>query len=114
MRFRPASVTVQAGETVRFLLKNSGALKHEFVLGSKKDLREHAAAMKRLPDMEHTASNMATLGPGEGKEMVWKFSAPGTVFFACLQPGHYDAGMTGDVTVKARAGKARAASATAH
>src|SRR5215510_14157911 len=33
MRFTPARFTVKKGETVRFVVKNSGQLKHEMVLG---------------------------------------------------------------------------------
>src|SRR5881392_443727 len=42
MRFTPAYVTVKKGETVRFVVKNSGKVKHEMVLGTAKELREHA------------------------------------------------------------------------
>jgi uncharacterized cupredoxin-like copper-binding protein len=53
MRFVPASVEVKQGETVRFLITNSGKLKHEFVLGTEKDLKEHYELMKKFPEMEH-------------------------------------------------------------
>ena len=33
-------------------------------------------------------------------EMVWRFTRSGRVDFACLQPGHYDAGMRGKVSVR--------------
>lgn len=49
MRFTPAQISVQQGETVRFVVKNSGVVKHELVIGSLKDLKEHAAMMIRMP-----------------------------------------------------------------
>jgi len=89
------------GETIRFVVKNSGKLKHEMVLGTQKELKEHAEAMKKNPEMEHADANMVTLAPGKTGEIVWQFTKAGKVDFACLQPGHYDAGMKGLVTVAA-------------
>jgi len=103
MRFSPANVTANQGETIRFVLKNTGKIKHEFVLGSTKELKEHAELMKKFPEMEHSDPNMVTLSPGQTGEVIWKFSKPGKVNFACLQPGHYDAGMKGQVMVKKQA-----------
>jgi uncharacterized cupredoxin-like copper-binding protein len=99
MRFEPANITVKQGETVRFVVKNSGKLKHEFVLGTEKALQEHYEVMKKFPEMEHADPNMVTLAPGQSGEVLWRFTRSGTVGFACLQPGHYDAGMKGAVTV---------------
>jgi uncharacterized cupredoxin-like copper-binding protein len=101
MRFNPASVSVRQGETVRFRVKNSGQLKHEFVLGTEKELKEHYEVMKKYPEMEHADDNMVTVAPGEAGEVVWQFTKAGKVDFACLQPGHYDAGMKGWVAVAA-------------
>ena len=103
MRFSPAKLTVKQGETVRFVLANSGRTKHEFVLGSAKDLKEHYEVMKKFPEMEHAEANMVTLAPGQTGEVVWKFTKAGNVDFACLQPGHYDAGMKGHVMVTKQA-----------
>ena len=104
MRFTPAEVSVQQGETVRFVVKNSGAVKHELVIGSLKELKEHAAMMIKMPGMEHAEDNMVTVAPGKTGEVVWRFTQAGKVDFACLQPGHYDAGMKGLVTVAQKAG----------
>ena len=99
MRFTPSRLAVRQGETVRFVIKNSGALKHEFVLGTEKELKEHYELMKKFPEMEHSDPNMVTVAPGTTGEVVWRFTRTGKVDFACLQPGHYDAGMKGAVTV---------------
>ncbi|BEP39396.1 hypothetical protein GmRootV59_57610 (plasmid) [Variovorax sp. V59] len=99
MRFTPADINVKQGETVRFVVKNSGQLKHELVLGTEKELKEHYEAMKKNPEMEHAEPNMVTLAAGKSGEIVWQFTKAGKVDFACLQPGHYDAGMKGAVTV---------------
>ena len=101
MRFNPSSVAVKQGETVRFVVRNSGQLKHEFVLGTEKELKEHYEVMKKFPEMEHADPNMVTVAPGKSGEVVWRFTKAGKVDFACLQPGHYEAGMKGAVTVAA-------------
>ena len=99
MRFHSSKFTVKQGETVRFVAKNSGLVKHEMVLGTPKELKEHAEAMKKNPEMEHADANMITVAPGKSGEIIWQFTSAGKVDFACLQPGHFDAGMKGFVNV---------------
>lgn len=99
MRFSPAEIQVKAGETVRFFIKNSGKISHEMVIGSIAELKAHAAEMQKMPGMKHAEPNMITLGPGQRGGLVWKFSQAGTVDFACLIPGHLEAGMAGKVKV---------------
>jgi putative spermidine/putrescine transport system substrate-binding protein len=100
MRFSPDHIDVKPGETVRFVLQNQGKLRHELVLGEPDALRRHAAMMLAMPDMQHTGPNMASLAPGEQGQLVWRFTRAGSVAFACLQPGHLDAGMKGAVAVQ--------------
>ena len=99
MRFSVPKVTARQGETIRFVVRNSGKVKHEMVLGTEKELKEHYEIMKKNPEMEHADSNMVTVAPGKTGEIIWQFTKAGKVGFACLQPGHYDAGMKGFVTV---------------
>lgn len=99
MRFTPANFTVKQGETIRFVVKNSGQVKHEFVLGLEKELKEHYAQMMKFPEMEHDEPNMVTVAPGKTGEVIWQFTKAGPVDFACLHPGHYDAGMKGLIKV---------------
>ncbi len=101
MRFTPDKVTVKRGETIRFIVKNTGKLQHEFNLGTEADLKAHYELMKKFPEMEHDEPNIASVAPGGTGEVVWQFTKPGTVHFACLHPGHFDAGMKGTVTVGA-------------
>ncbi len=101
MRFTPSTVTVRKGETVRFVVKNSGQLKHEFNLGTEKDLKAHYELMKKFPEMEHDEPHIASVAPGQTGEVIWQFTTTGTVSFACLHPGHYEAGMKGSVKVGA-------------
>lgn len=99
MRFSPSRVTARKGETIRFVLNNTGKLKHEMVLGSIKELKEHAAMMKKMPEMVHADPNMTSVEPGKTGELIWQFTRSGKFGFACLQPGHFEAGMKGKVVV---------------
>jgi len=99
MRYTPSDIQVSEGETIRFVVKNSGQLKHELSLGTEQELLEHLAAMKKYPDMVHDEPNKITLAKGQQGEIIWQFTKAGTVNFACLMPGHYEAGMRGTVTV---------------
>ena len=99
MRFSPDRIEVKQGETVRFVHKNDGQVMHEFVLGTKKELDEHAALMRRFPGMEHDEPYMAHVAPGKTGELVWTFNRSGEFYFGCLIPGHYEAGMIGTVKV---------------
>ena len=103
MRFTPAKITVRKGETLRFRIHNQGKVVHEWVLGTAQGLREHQKQMDYQPDMAHTDANTLSLQAGEQAERIWKFDTAGTVYFACLQPGHAAAGMRGQITVKAPA-----------
>ncbi len=103
LRFDPADITVRQGETVRLRARNEGRGLHEIVLGRDEELREHAALMRKFPNMEHDAPYMAHVAPGQQGDIVWQFTEPGRYQFACLVAGHYEAGMVGTVTVVAQA-----------
>ncbi|GGX92678.1 cupredoxin domain-containing protein [Vogesella alkaliphila] len=99
MRFSAPLISVKQGETIRFVVKNLGKVKHEFSLGTEQELLEHYEVMKKFPDMEHDEPSKVSLAPGGKGEVIWHFSKAGTVNFACLHPGHYDAGMKGQIKV---------------
>jgi uncharacterized cupredoxin-like copper-binding protein len=99
MRYTPSSIQAKQGETVRLVVKNQGKVKHELSLGTQKELLEHLEQMKKFPDMEHDEPGKVTLAPGKQGEILWQFTKAGTVDFACLMPGHYEAGMKGAVKV---------------
>ena len=114
MRFSPASISAKKGETIRFVLKNPGQLKHEMVLGTVEELKEHAALMVKFPQMEHADPNQASVEPGKTGQLIWQFTKAGTFDFACLQAGHYEAGMKGQITVAGTPGAAKADSQVEH
>lgn len=99
MRFTPSTIEVRQGETLRFVLRNDGKVLHEMVIGTAKALEEHAALMQKFPGMEHDEPHMAHVDPGRKGRLVWKFNRAGEFDFACLIPGHYQAGMVGKIKV---------------
>jgi uncharacterized cupredoxin-like copper-binding protein len=100
MRFTPADLTVKRGQTVRFVVHNRGQVLHEMVLGTKEAIAAHAELMKKFPGMEHADPSMVHVKPGKRGEIVWQFTKAGEFQFACLLPGHFEAGMVGKVTVQ--------------
>ena len=99
MRYTPADIQVKQGETLRFIVKNNGKVKHELSLGTEKELLEHLEQMKKFPNMEHDEPSKVSLAPGKEGQIIWQFTKAGNVNFACLMPGHYEAGMKGAVKV---------------
>ena len=100
LRFSPAQVSVRKGEVVRFVVRNSGKLMHEFVLGTLPQLEEHAQMMQKHPGMEHDAPHMAQVAPGKARNLAWQFTDSGEFYYGCLVPGHFAAGMLGRIVVR--------------
>lgn len=119
--FEPETVTVKAGETVRFRLANKGEFLHEFGIGTAAMHAEHRKQMAVMMEhgmieptrinrermkmdhgpghspMKHDAPNSILLEPGQSGEIVWRFTKAMDLEFACNIPGHYEAGMTGEI-----------------
>jgi uncharacterized cupredoxin-like copper-binding protein len=99
MRFTPDRVEVRQGETIRFLVRNTGKVMHEFVIGTQAENAKHAEWMLKFPNMEHDEPYMAHVAPGKTGEIIWTFNRAGEFEFACLIAGHFQAGMVGKVVV---------------
>jgi uncharacterized cupredoxin-like copper-binding protein len=100
MAFTPARVKIRQGEQIQFILRNGGELDHELVIGTVEANRQHAEAMTAHPDMAHEDPNAKRLGPKTSGVLRWQFTQAGTFEYACLIPGHREAGMVGTVVVK--------------
>lgn len=112
MAFEPARIVVEQGEQVKFVIRNVGELDHEFMLDSFEANKKHAIAMQKNPEMEHDDPNGKRVVSKKAADMVWKFSKLGTFEYACLIPGHYEAGMKGVVEVVAKGKLPKTAPAT--
>ena len=111
MSFTPNALEVKAGETVRFELANTGAVVHEFTLGDAALQASHQKEMLAMAAMGHDQdthgamagmhhdANSITLKPGESGELTWTFTRATALEFACNEPGHYQAGMVGQLKV---------------
>jgi uncharacterized cupredoxin-like copper-binding protein len=101
MHFTPGALTIKRGETLKFIVSNDGKIMHEMVIGTMKELTEHAELMKKHPGMEHDEPYMAHVSPGKKEELVWQFTKAGEFYYACLIPGHLEAGMIRKIVVAA-------------
>ncbi|ROL75366.1 plastocyanin/azurin family copper-binding protein [Pseudomonas vranovensis] len=116
MYYAPRSLEVKAGETVRFVLVNKGAVAHEFSLGDavmharhQKEMlamqgqMDHSAmghgGMDHGASMQHDDPNTVMVEPGKSAELTWTFSQSTPIEFACNVPGHYQAGMVGKLAI---------------
>ncbi len=100
MAFVPNRLVVRRGEQIQFVLRNGGELEHELVIGTVEANRQHAEAMAAHPDMAHDDPNAKRLGPKTSGVLRWQFTQAGTFEYACLIPGHREAGMVGTVVVE--------------
>ena len=100
MRFTPDRIEVRQGETVKLVVKNGGKMLHELVIGTRQALDAHAAMMTKYPGMEHDEPHMVHVKPAKSQPLVWNFNRAGEFQFACLIPGHYQAGMVGTIVVQ--------------
>ena len=115
-RYEPAEITVGAGETVRFIIRNAGEHVHEFNIGTREQHLAHLEEMSMMIEsgvleadrinhdrmghgaggMKHDDPNAVLLEPGESGEIVWTFPEATVLQFACNIPGHYEDGMVGE------------------
>lgn len=99
LRIEPAEITVPAGVPVTFVVTNTGATLHEFILGDEAEQQAHEEEMAGGHDMGGE-ENGAEVPPGETKELVHTFETPGTTLAGCHVAGHYGAGMRATITIR--------------
>ncbi|QSP95739.1 cupredoxin family protein [Marinobacter salinisoli] len=108
MAFDPGALNIRGGQTVKFVVTNTGQIPHEFVIGTASEHEEHREQMRQMMangggHHDHQGPNMVMLEPGETKTLIWRFAdAPvdGQLQLACNIPGHYEAGMHSPVHIK--------------
>lgn len=124
--FEPERLSLRAGETIHFVIRNEGEFLHEFNIGTAAMHAAHQEEMATMMEhgmltptgvdhekmkmdhgghgMAHDDPNSVLVEPSETKELVWKFAAATDLEFACNVPGHYDAGMMGEIDFRKPAG----------
>lgn len=101
LRFEPARIVVNRGETVRFIVTNAGKLMHEFVIGDAAVQAAHQKEMQAMSGMRMGPDvNAVALPPGRTRDLVWTFTRDGTVEYACHVAGHFAAGMVGKIIIE--------------
>lgn len=98
MRFEPADLTVKAGVPITFVVRNAGVIVHEFFVGSEAEQLDHATEMA-AGGMGHGHENSLSLAPGATGSLTMTFATAGSLLVGCHEPGHYEAGMEGTLTV---------------
>jgi uncharacterized cupredoxin-like copper-binding protein len=99
LAFDPDAVDVRIGETVTFEIANTGTVDHEFVLGSADFQQQHEEEMQGGEMEMGGEPNELEVPAGETTSMTWRFTEAGTTEFGCHEPGHFAAGMVGDISV---------------
>lgn len=105
MEFDPDHVSVEPGETVRFVVRNVGTVQHSFTLGSPEYQQKHeeemqGMAVEKLAGHMKNEPNGIVVQPGETGTLTWRFEGSGPVQFACHIPGHYPAGMKAGIDLQ--------------
>jgi uncharacterized cupredoxin-like copper-binding protein len=100
LRFKPARLGVNLGQTVTFFVTNSGKNEHEFVIGDRAFQRQHEKEMAEEHALMHNAGNAIVLPPGHTERLTWTFTMPGHFLYGCHVAGHYAAGMVGTIKVR--------------
>jgi azurin len=115
MKFSTTAIQAKPGETLHIVLKSTGtvpkvAMAHNFVaLKAGVDAAKFSQDAMTAKDTDYVpAARKADVlgatklaGPGETVEVTFKAPAKAGVYpYLCTFPGHYAAGMRGDLTVK--------------
>ena len=121
--YYPTQIDVKKGETIKFIVKNLGELVHEYNIGTREMHIKHQPEMAKLVEHEilladkidhekmkkmskkdhslgHSHANSVLLEPNETGEIIWRFSKNISLEMACNMPGHYEAGMVGNINIK--------------
>ncbi|MBA2337862.1 MAG: cupredoxin domain-containing protein [Acidimicrobiia bacterium] len=99
--FDPATVSVATGAEITVTVENQGTVEHDWVvldqgreIAAEADLPEDTAEVNQ----EWAVASVHT-EPGEAATTSFTAPAAGTYQIICLIPGHFSAGMEGELTV---------------
>ena len=118
-QFSPDLAAVSAGQTVEFIVTNHGAVEHEFRVTTQRGIDDHIAGghQEHLGDDDMDDDDMGDMDdddmggddigempklvipPGETMTLTVTMHDDPTTYtrFVCLIPGHYEAGMVGEI-----------------
>ena len=78
------------GVPFTFVVTTMGPTVHEFLVGPAADVAADTAGTPEIEDV----------GMMQTRSVTYTFTGSGPFAFACHAPGHYEAGMTGTITVQ--------------
>lgn len=93
MRIDLSRTSFTRGETVRFEVTNTGAIRHEMLLGDEEAQRQFAEEMAGMEGGGHDGANGVSVEPGDTETFEFTFEQSGEILAGCHEPGHYEAGM---------------------
>ena len=87
-------IVVQPGETIEFQVDNTAGFDHDFDIGSAEELSvPNAESEVGIPDWQSGVQTVTWTVPAAA-------DAPADLQFACTIPGHYAAGMHGNIVIQ--------------
>ena len=95
-RFTPSTVTVSAGDAVRFVLRNHDPIAHEWIVGDDAVHAHHRDGTEPAHGDRPTEQGLPALG---FVRTTVTFDEPGEYRFICHLPGHEAYGMAGTIVV---------------
>jgi uncharacterized cupredoxin-like copper-binding protein len=99
IHYEPASVSVRAGETVKFVFRNVGEAVHDAFIGDEAAQAKHEKEMRDGGGHHGGDDHAVTVNPGKTASLTYTFKGGETLLIGCHQAGHYQAGMKVNVTV---------------
>ena len=96
-QFDPGGIAARTGETVRFVIRNTDPIDHEFILGDQGVQIRHENGTEPY---HPPRPGEVTIGAGQVAETTFTFGDPNVpVTYACHLPGHLAFGMQGAVRI---------------
>ena len=101
LAFEPDAITVAPGETIRFVVANTGQSVHEFLIGDEAAQSAFEAEMSGGEEIDnHDGTAGVSVDPGQTETFDYTFGdADQTLLAGCHEPGHYEGGMVAVITV---------------
>jgi uncharacterized cupredoxin-like copper-binding protein len=92
LQFAPMDIPVTKGETVMFVLPNLGSAVHEFQVGPAGLVASDTVDGSIVVEVDEIEGRHV-------KSVTYTFDGDGPYAFACHEPGHFEAGMKGTITL---------------
>lgn len=97
--FSPALVSIPAGTTVRFVIRNTDPIDHEFIVGDPALQHQEEVGTDTVHDGD--VPGRVSVPAGTTRSTTVVIPRAGPLLFACHLPGHYAYGMYGTIRITA-------------